>query len=141
MWDELPVVSGNKTQLQQLFQNLITNGLKYQTADNKPSVHISVNDQGDYWQFAVKDNGIGIDPRYQKQIFDVFKRLHGRSEYSGSGIGLAICRKVIERHGGSIWVESELGRGATFYFTLLKRHQSDELVDDTLPADTLPHNG
>jgi PAS domain S-box-containing protein len=118
--DSLPVVSVNKTQLHQLFQNLINNGLKYQAKGAEPQVHISVIELEGFWQVSVKDNGIGIEPRYQKQIFDVFKRLHSRSEYAGAGIGLSICRKVVERHGGKIWVESEFGKGAVFHFTLPK---------------------
>jgi PAS domain S-box-containing protein len=119
--DVLPEVVGNKTQLYQLLQNLINNGLKYQSADTTPEVHVSAVSLGDsYWQFSVRDNGIGIDERYQKQIFEVFKRLHGQSEYAGTGVGLAICKKVVERHGGRLWVESEKGQGATFHFTLPK---------------------
>ncbi|MFT6101737.1 MAG: PAS domain S-box-containing protein [Granulosicoccus sp.] len=119
--DVLPEVVGNKTQLYQLLQNLINNGLKYQSADKTPEVHVSAVSIGDgYWQFSVQDNGIGIDTRYQKQIFEVFKRLHGQSEYAGTGVGLAICKKVVERHGGRLWVESEKGQGAMFHFTLPK---------------------
>lgn len=120
-YDQLPMLSGNKTQLYQLLQNLINNGLKYQSAGARPEVHISATDSGDgFWHFAVKDNGIGIEPRYQQQIFDVFKRLHGQGEYAGTGIGLAICAKVAERHGGRLWVESEKGSGSTFFFSLPK---------------------
>ncbi|MFT7389020.1 MAG: PAS domain S-box-containing protein [Candidatus Endobugula sp.] len=119
--DTLPVIVGNKTQLYQLLQNLINNGLKYQAAGVLPEVHISAANMDDnFWQFSVRDNGIGIELRYQKQIFDVFKRLHGQGEYAGSGIGLAICKKVVERHGGRLWVDSEKDRGATFHFTLPK---------------------
>jgi PAS domain S-box-containing protein len=118
-YDALPVIVGNKTQLYQLLQNLVNNGLKYQAAEVLPKVHVSAADMGDgYWQFSVKDNGIGIEPRYQKQIFDVFKRLHGQGEYAGTGVGLAICKKVVERHAGRLWVESARGEGATFHFTL-----------------------
>ncbi|MGS2718128.1 PAS domain S-box protein [Eionea flava] len=124
-YDPLPMLSGNKTQLYQLLQNLINNGLKYQAAGVKPEVHISATDSGDgFWCFSVKDNGIGIEPRYQKQIFDVFKRLHGQSEYAGTGVGLAICTKVVERHGGRLWVESEKGSGSTFFFRLPKPDDS-----------------
>jgi PAS domain S-box-containing protein len=119
--DKLPLVTGNKTQLYQLLQNLINNGLKYQPEGRAPVAHVSVIDDGcGYWQFTVKDNGIGIEPRYQKQIFDVFKRLHGQGEFSGTGVGLAICKKVVERHNGRLWVESEKDQGASFHFTLPK---------------------
>ena len=122
IYSDLPLVVGNKTQIYQLLQNLINNGLKYQPADRDPSVYVSAVDGGQgYWQFTVKDNGIGIEPRYQKQIFDVFKRLHGQGEYSGTGVGLAICKKVVERHGGRLWVESEKEQGASFHFTLPKK--------------------
>ncbi len=119
-YDQLPTVHGNKTQLYQLFQNLINNGIKYQLKDAQPHIYIKVKDLSTHWQFEINDNGIGIDGRYQQQIFEVFKRLHGHGEFAGTGVGLAICRKVVERHGGEIWVDSEKGEGATFYFTLLK---------------------
>ena len=120
-FDDLPLISGNKTQIYQLLQNLINNGLKYQPAGLTPTVHVSAVDDGlGCWQFTVKDNGIGIEPRYQQQIFEVFKRLHGQGEFSGTGVGLAICKKVVERHGGRLWVESEKDEGASFHFTLPK---------------------
>ncbi|MGK0500997.1 MAG: signal transduction histidine kinase [Oceanicoccus sp.] len=121
IYDHLPLISGNKTQVYQLLQNLINNGLKYQPAGLAPKVHVSAVDDGlGCWQFTVKDNGIGIEPRYQQQIFEVFKRLHGQGEFSGTGVGLAICKKVVERHGGRLWVESEKDKGASFHFTLPK---------------------
>ncbi len=116
----LPNLQGNKTQLYQLFQNLINNGLKYQKIDTEPHVHISVKDTDEHWTFMVQDNGIGMEERHLKKIFEVFQRLHRRSKYAGTGIGLSICKKVVERHGGTIWVESEKDVGSTFYFTLLK---------------------
>ena len=119
-FDKLPILRGNKTQLFQLFQNLISNGLKYQNPDTPPHVHVGLEDNGDHWQFSINDNGIGMEERHLKQIFEVFKRLHGKSHYSGTGIGLSICKKVVTRHGGKIWVESEQGVGSTFYFTILK---------------------
>ena len=117
--ENLPMVQADPTQLIQLFQNLIGNALKFR-AERPPKVHIGVTDAGDYWQFSVQDNGIGIEPEYFDRIFQVFQRLHTRQEYRGTGIGLAICKKIIERHGGSIRVESEVGQGTTFYFTLPK---------------------
>ncbi len=119
-YDTLPELHGNKTQLFQLFQNLINNGIKYQKPDAKAHVHISAKDANEHWCFMIKDNGIGMDERHFKKIFEVFQRLHRKSQYAGTGVGLSICKKVVERHGGTIWVESEKGIGSTFYFTLLK---------------------
>ena len=82
-----------------------------------PKIHVDACREGDYWRFSVRDNGIGIDAQFQDQIFEVFRRLHTHKQYAGTGIGLAICKKIVERHGGRIWVESEPGQGATFYFT------------------------
>jgi len=122
--DALPQVMGDSRQLVQLFQNLIGNAIKFR-ADQPPQVHISVQQQENHshgeaasWVFAVQDNGIGIEPRYFDRIFLIFQRLHNREEYPGTGIGLAICKKIVERHGGQIWVESELGKGSTFRFTI-----------------------
>jgi signal transduction histidine kinase len=117
IWGALPVVSGDNQQLGQVFQNLVSNALKFRGAA-PPVIRISAKRDGAFWQFSVADNGIGIEPRFAEQIFEVFHRLHSREEYAGSGIGLAICRKIVRRHGGKIWVESSLGRGATFHFTL-----------------------
>ncbi len=115
-YDTLPEVMVDSTQLAQVFQNLIVNGIKFNT-EEVPKIHISSLRIENGWQFSVQDNGIGIDPQYSEKIFEVFKRLHKKEEYPGTGIGLAICKKIMERHGGRIWVESELG-GSTFYFTL-----------------------
>ena len=116
-WDSLPSVQADVTQVGQLFQNLLGNALKYRS-EQAPRVHIGVERQGLWWQFAVRDNGIGIDPAYAARIFLVFQRLHTRDEYPGTGIGLALCQKIVERHGGQITVESQVGQGATFTFTL-----------------------
>ncbi len=113
----LPEVLADNTQLAQIFQNLIANGIKFH-GEKVPKIHISAEKKEKEWQFSVQDNGIGIDPQYSEKIFEVFKRLHNKEEYPGTGIGLAICKKIVERHGGRIWVESELGKGSTFYFTL-----------------------
>jgi PAS domain S-box-containing protein len=115
--DPLPIVQANPLQMGQLLQNLIGNALKFRGA-TPPRVHIHVTQTPQAWQFAVQDNGIGIDPKYAKRIFGIFQRLHTRTEYSGTGIGLAICQKIVERQGGRIWVESHPGQGATFYFTI-----------------------
>jgi PAS domain S-box-containing protein len=115
--DALPSVMADRPQLVQLFQNLIGNGIKFRQAA-APQIHIGVARSGDQWLFSVRDNGIGIEDKYVDRIFIIFQRLHGRGEYPGTGIGLAICKKIIERHGGKLWVESELNQGSTFYFTL-----------------------
>jgi light-regulated signal transduction histidine kinase (bacteriophytochrome) len=115
--DPLPEVYMGDAHLQQVFQNLISNALKYRTED-PPRVHVSAVDLGSEWCFSVKDNGIGIDPAYKEKVFGVFKRLHHDQKYSGTGIGLAICQRVVERYGGRIWVESQVGRGATLRFTI-----------------------
>jgi light-regulated signal transduction histidine kinase (bacteriophytochrome) len=115
--DPLPTVMVDSMQLSLLFQNLLSNALKFH-GQERPCIHLSAQHKGSEWVFAVRDNGIGIDPQYAERIFVIFQRLHSRSEYPGTGIGLAICKKIVERHGGRIWVESELGKGATFFFTL-----------------------
>jgi PAS domain S-box-containing protein len=115
--DHLPIVLADKTQIAQVFQNLISNAIKFHSKD-KPKINISVTKENDHWLFAVQDNGIGIDPKHSDRIFEVFKRLHKKRDYPGTGIGLAICKKIIEKHNGQIWEESELGKGSVFYFTL-----------------------
>ena len=115
--DPLPTVRADAGQLGQLFQNLIGNAIKYRNG-NAPQVHVSCTRQAGDWLFGVKDNGIGIDPQYAERVFVIFQRLHTRDDYAGTGIGLAVCKKIVDRHGGKIWLESELGKGATFYFTL-----------------------
>ena len=120
--DPLPTINADEFQLVQLFQNLIGNALKFKGAET-PRVHISVNEQADTWTFGVKDNGIGIDGEYFDRIFMVFQRLHSRTDYPGTGIGLAICKKVVDRHGGRLWIESGVGSGSTFWFTVPKKEE------------------
>ena len=116
-YTELPTVMGDPTQLTQLFQNLIGNACKFR--DQQPAaIHITAEPHEGTWRFSVRDNGIGIEPQYFERIFGLFQRLHTRVEYSGTGIGLAICKKIVERHGGRIWLESQLQQGTTFYFTI-----------------------
>jgi chemotaxis family two-component system sensor kinase Cph1 len=114
--DALPTVIVDRTHLIQVFQNLISNALKF--CDGTPRIHVSAERQGQGWVFSVRDNGIGIAPEHRERIFQIFQRLHGRDKYSGTGIGLAICKKIVEQYGGRIWVESQPGEGSTFFFTL-----------------------
>ena len=118
--DELPTVMADALQMVQLFQNLIGNAIKFK-GEELPRIHVSVQDKGNEWVFSVKDNGIGIEAQFDDKIFVIFQRLHSREKYAGTGIGLAICKKIVDRHGGKIWVESELGQGSNFYFTIPKR--------------------
>lgn len=116
-WDALPTVTADEMELTQLLQNLIGNAIKFR-GEAPSQIHIGLRRQEGDWLFQVRDNGIGMDPKYGERIFQIFQRLHGRGKYPGTGIGLAICKKIVERHGGRIWVESELGQGSTFCFTL-----------------------
>jgi len=116
-YDELPTVMVDTPQMISLLQNLIDNAIKFR-GEEAPRIYISAERKGDEWVFSIRDNGIGIDPKDSERIFGMFQRLHGSTDYPGTGIGLAICKKIIERHGGQIWVESEAGKGSTFYFTM-----------------------
>ncbi|MCX6353428.1 MAG: PAS domain S-box protein [Candidatus Aureabacteria bacterium] len=115
--DTLPIVAGNESNFFQLFQNLVGNAMKFHGAE-PPRIHIGAVKKGREWLFSIKDNGIGIEPQYKDRIFIIFQRLHGKDQYPGTGIGLAICKKIVETGGGRIWVESEPGKGSTFYFTV-----------------------
>jgi chemotaxis family two-component system sensor kinase Cph1 len=114
---ELPTVLADFPQLVQLFQNLVANALKFRS-QTPPAIRVDAHPGDGQWLFSVRDNGIGIDPQYRDRIFKIFQRLHNRREYPGTGIGLAICKKIVDCHGGQIWVESQPGQGATFYFTI-----------------------
>jgi light-regulated signal transduction histidine kinase (bacteriophytochrome) len=115
--DPLPIVRGDPVQLGMLFQNLLANAIKFHGSE-PPYIHVSARQEDGEWLFSVRDNGIGIDPKFAERIFVIFQRLHDRSSYPGTGMGLAICKRIIQRHAGRIWVESEPGKGAAFYFTL-----------------------
>ena len=115
--DPLPVVTGDDTQLAQLFQNLIGNAIKFRSAE-PPKIHITASDKNGVWEIAVTDNGIGFDPQHANRIFQMFQRLHGPTKFPGTGIGLALCKRIVERHGGRIWVDATPGQGSTFFFTL-----------------------
>jgi len=118
--DLLPTLIADAAQVEQLFQHLIDNAVKFRDG-RRPRIHVGVREIDGEWVFSVRDNGIGIDPRYADRIFVIFQRLHGRDEYPGTGMGLAICKRIVERRGGRIWVESQSGEGATFYFTMPQR--------------------
>ncbi len=118
--DPLPVVMADPIQLYQLLQNFISNAIKFHS-EEKPHVHISAELKGKEWVFSVSDNGIGIPAEHSERIFEIFQRLHNKKEYPGTGIGLATCKKIVERHGGHIWIKSEIGKGSTFYFTIPDR--------------------
>jgi hypothetical protein len=120
-FDDLPTVDTDATQLTQVFQNLISNAIKFHKQDIPPCVHVSAEPGKNEWRFSVRDNGIGIAPKHTERIFLIFQRLHTREEYPGTGIGLAVCKKIVERHGGRLWVTSEPGEGSTFYFTIRAR--------------------
>jgi light-regulated signal transduction histidine kinase (bacteriophytochrome) len=115
--DPLPALPVDATQMMQLFQNLIGNALKFH-GERPPEIHVGARQQPGRWVFTVRDNGIGIEPQYFERIFQIFQRLHTRNRYPGTGIGLAICKRIVERHEGEIWVESQPGQGSTFCFSL-----------------------
>ena len=120
-YDPLPTLIANETGFMQLLQNLISNALKFHKVEEPPVVNISANLQKNQWIFSIHDNGIGIDSQYFERIFIIFQRLHKKDEYDGTGIGLAICKKIVQHHKGKIWVEADVGKGSTFYFSIPKK--------------------
>ena len=118
--DELPTVPADAMQMISVLQNLIGNAIKFRGPE-RPWVHVSAEERATEWRFCVKDNGIGIDPQFHERVFVIFQRLHGRAEYSGTGIGLSLCKRIVERHGGRMWLESALGEGSEFHFTVSKK--------------------
>ena len=126
--ENLPIIKADRNLMYSLFQNMITNAVKYRS-EELPIIEIMWNEDVDYYKFTVKDNGIGIEKEYKDKIFDVFYRLHSKSKYDGSGIGLAICKKIVELHKGKIWVDSVLGIGSTFHFTLKKQNHNENIND------------
>ena len=123
---EMPELDADPVQLGQLFQNLVGNALKF-SAEGPVHIALEAERRGDQWEFVIRDNGIGIDPNDAERIFIIFQRLHTRQEYEGTGLGLAICKRIVERHGGRIWVESQVGQGAAFHFTIPERHEERPL--------------
>lgn len=119
-YDKMPILKVDKTQFTQLFQNLLSNAIKFRRKET-PKIHIGVNKINDEWIFSVKDNGIGIESKFFDKLFNIFYRLHTKEEYPGTGIGLPICKKIVQRYGGKIWVESEIGKGSTFFFTIFPK--------------------
>ena len=119
-WGNLPVLTAYKSELRLLFQNLISNAIKFQRPENQPKIEITSESSGEYWKFKVSDNGIGIKEKYKEKIFSIFKRIHSKEEYEGTGIGLSHCKKIVDMHDGKLWVESEEGEGSDFYFTIRK---------------------
>ena len=115
--EPLPTVTVDSSQMGQLLQNLVGNAIKFR-GESPPRIRVAAESRPEDWLFSVQDNGIGIDPAHAERIFQVFQRLHGIGKYPGTGIGLAVCKKIVERHGGTIWVESEAGAGSTFFFTI-----------------------
>ena len=138
--DELPTVLGDPAQIRQLFQNLVSNAIKFR-GERPPRVHISAHPDGVHWVLSVRDNGIGIDENHRQEVFQIFRRLHTHEEHEGTGIGLAICKRIVERHGGTIWCESAPAGGSVFLFTIpstaTEEPTSPEAAEQT-PESTSP---
>ncbi|MGB0720278.1 MAG: sensor histidine kinase, partial [Bdellovibrionales bacterium] len=135
-YDELPIVSATPVRLLRVMQNLIGNAMKYQAPDAKPHITISAKEDNGIWEIALRDNGIGMKPEYCEKIFEPFKRLHAKHEYSGTGMGLSICRKIIEGFDGTIWATSNEGDGSTFYFTIPASYEHDAYDETETETDT-----
>jgi hypothetical protein len=133
--DALPVVWGEETQLVQVFQNLIGNAIKFR-GERRPRIHVGAERKDSNILFSVRDNGIGIDAAYADRIFLIFQRLHNRASYPGTGIGLAIAKRIVERHGGQIWFESKLGEGTTFYFSIAAREESVPEMEEAVASES-----
>jgi light-regulated signal transduction histidine kinase (bacteriophytochrome) len=131
--EPLPRIHGNATQITLVFQNLIANSLKFHS-QRVPAVHVRAERIGSDWRFSIEDNGIGMEPRHLERIFIMFQRLNSRKKYAGTGVGLAICRRVVELHGGRIWAESGLGKGTTFYFVIPAGARAAEPGPEAKPA-------
>ncbi|MEI7983919.1 MAG: ATP-binding protein, partial [Bacteroidota bacterium] len=116
--DDLPVIQADEAQIMRVFQNLIENAIKFKKKTELPKIHISCTKQNKAYQFSIADNGIGMEMQYHDRVFIVFQRLHSVKDYPGTGIGLSICKRIVERHGGTIWFESAVNEGTTFYFTI-----------------------
>ena len=134
----LPAIKGDRIQIVQVFQNLIGNAIKFHREGQSPEIRVECARGDREWTFSVRDNGIGIEPAYHERIFQVFQRLHGREEYSGTGIGLSLCKKIVERHRGRIWVDSTPGHGSTFHFTLPMSVESDDEEPRLRPVEIRP---
>jgi PAS domain S-box-containing protein len=137
-YNTLPVLQNSiKTQMVQLIQNLLSNALKYRS-DKNPQINISASEEGNFWRFAVADNGIGIDPEFHEKVFVIFRRLHNRKQYPGTGVGLSICKKIVEQHGGRITIDSKAGEGATFNFTISKSPNAKLSSDTAFTSGSTP---
>jgi PAS domain S-box-containing protein len=130
--DQLPVVEVDGSQMTQVLFNLVSNAIKFRKEDEPPRIHVGCEENTDNWRFSIKDNGIGLDPAYADKIFEVFQRLHAHAEYPGNGIGLALCKKIVERHEGNIWVEAEQNNGTIFHFTIPKKYEKN--VDESIQS-------
>jgi light-regulated signal transduction histidine kinase (bacteriophytochrome) len=128
--DPLPLVLADPNQMMQVLQNLISNAIKFRRKEVPPLIHISIRQEGEEWVFSVKDNGIGIEPELFGRLFVLFSRLHTQEEYPGTGVGLAITKRIIQRHNGRIWVESQPGKGSTFYFSLPTTLEQEEYAQE-----------
>jgi chemotaxis family two-component system sensor kinase Cph1 len=126
----MPTLSVDGIQIIQLLQNLIGNAIKFRGAE-PPKIHVGLEDKDEDWLLYVRDNGIGLDMEFKERIFVIFQRLHTKGEYPGTGIGLAVCKRIVERHGGRIWVESEPGKGTTFFFTIPKEREEEEKKEES----------